>query len=176
MMAKKRNPSPSRASKKAESRPSNVGRHGHACTVCNHIERGQIERDFLAWRSPITIATDYGLSDRATVYRHAHAFGLFAKRQRNLRAALEHIIEKASLVDANASAVVAAVQAYAKINAQGRWVERSEYINLNELFNRMTRDELETYAREGKLPDWFTQTVTATPGDSQEKGENGEDA
>ena len=36
-----------------------------------------------------------------------------------MRAALEHIIERAGEVEVNASSVVAAVQAYAKINAQG---------------------------------------------------------
>ncbi|MGB6975237.1 MAG: hypothetical protein WBD67_11190 [Terracidiphilus sp.] len=58
------------------------------------------------------IAEEYGLADRTSVYRHAHALSLFAKRQRNIRAALERIIERAGEVDVTASAVVAAVQAY----------------------------------------------------------------
>jgi hypothetical protein len=49
--------------------------------------------------------------------------------------------------------VVSAVQAYAKINAAGQWVERSERVNLNELFGRMTQDEMEAYATDGILPD-----------------------
>ena len=52
-------------------------------------------------------------------------------------------------------AVVAAVQAYTKINAAGQWVDRSEHVNLNELFDRMTQQELESYARDGSLPQWF---------------------
>jgi hypothetical protein len=62
---------------------------------------------------------------------------------------------------------VAAVQAYAKINAAGQWVDRSEHVNLNELFERMTVEELETYARDGALPAWFSQPVTATPKQGQ---------
>jgi len=58
-------------------------------------------------------------------------------------------------VEVNAAAVVSAVQAYAKINAQGQWIDRSETVNINELFDRMTRDELEAYARDGTLPKWF---------------------
>jgi len=50
---------------------------------------------------------------------------------------------------------VAAVGAYARINALGQWVERRETLNLNELFDRMTRDELDAYARDGTLPGWF---------------------
>jgi hypothetical protein len=90
------------------------------------------------------------------VYRHAHAFGLFAKRQHNVRAALERIIEHAGDVEVTAASVVAAVQAYSKINAMGQWVDRSETVNLNELFDRMTREELEVYAQDGTLPGWFT--------------------
>ena len=71
-----------------------------------------------------------------------------------------------------ASAVVAAIQAYAKINAEGQWIDRSEHVNLNELFERMTREELESYARDGKLPDWFTQTVGVARVDSQEEGQD----
>src|SRR5215469_5495594 len=112
----------------------NIGRHSKQCGVCNHESREEIERDFIAWRSPAAIAEEYSLSDRSTVYRHAHALGLFAKRQRNVRAALEKIIEKAGEVDVNASAVVAAIQAYSKINAQGQWIDRSESVNMNELF------------------------------------------
>ena len=111
------------------------------------------------WESPAKLAEQYGLADRTTVYRHAHALGLFEKRKRNVRAALERIIEKAGEVEVTAAAVVAAIQAYAKINTQGQWIERSEHLNLNELFDRMSKDELEAYARDGKLPAWFTETV-----------------
>jgi len=85
--------------------------------VCAHDQREEIEAAFIGWKSPAAIAEEYGLADRASVYRHAHALGLFPKRQRNVRAALEHIIEQATKVDVTASAVVAAIQAYAKINA-----------------------------------------------------------
>jgi hypothetical protein len=37
---------------------------------------GEIEADFISWRSPTAIAQEYGLADRASVYRHAHALGL----------------------------------------------------------------------------------------------------
>jgi hypothetical protein len=111
------------------------------------------------WRSPAAIAEEYSLSDRASVYRHAHALGLFPKRQRNVRAALEHIIEKAGEVDVTASAVVAAVQAYAKINSAGEWIDRTESVSLNELFDRMSTNELEAYAQSGALPEWFQATV-----------------
>jgi hypothetical protein len=145
-----------------------LGRHQRNCSVCSHVQREEIEAAFIAWRSPAAIAGEYGLADRASVYRHAHAFGLFPKRQRNVRAALERIIEKAGEVDVTASAVVVAVQAYAKINAAGEWIDRTETVSLNQLFDRMSTQELEAYAQTGTLPGWFRATVGATAMDSQE--------
>ena len=108
----------------------------------------------------------YGLS-RDSIYRHAHALGLMDKRRRNVRAALEKIIEKAGDVEVSATAVVSAVAAYAKINANGQWIERSEHISLNELFDRMTPQEMENYAANGTVPTWFERTLGATPTNSQ---------
>jgi hypothetical protein len=142
--------------------------HSRVCKICAHKKREEIEAEFVAWESPAMITKNYHLADRATIYRHAHAFGLFEKRRRNVRAALERIIEHVGEVDVTAQAVMTAVQAYAKINAQGQWIDRTEQVNLNELFERMTQEELEVYARDGQLPVWFTQTVVATPKDSQE--------
>jgi hypothetical protein len=157
-----------KAKPQLEEKAISLGRHRTNCTVCAHEKCEEIEQEFIAWKSPTQIVIDYGLADRTSIYRHAHAFGLMEKRRRNVRAALERMIEKSGDVDVTASAVVAAIQAYAKINAQGQWIDRSEHVNLNELFERMTREELETYAREGTLPGWFNQAVAATPFDSQE--------
>jgi len=131
----------------AESKVS-LGRHKRTCSVCRHKQREEIESAFVGWRSPAAIAEEYGLADRSSVYRHANALGLRQKRQRNIRAALEHIIEKACEVDVTAASVVGAVQAYAKINAGGEWIDRSETVSLNDLFDRMsTRSWRHTPAR-----------------------------
>ncbi len=146
--------------------PVNRGRHEYQCRICRHARRADIEQDFVNWASLAQIAKKYSVS-RDGVYRHAHVFGLIDKRRRNVRAALERIIEKAGEVDVTAAAVVAAIQAYSKINAMGHWVDRSEHVNLNELFERMTREEMETYARDGTLPDWFEEAVGATDAHSR---------
>ena len=146
-----------------------LGRHRRTCSVCRHAQREEIEAAFIGWRSPAAIAEEFGLADRASVYRHAHALGLKEKRRRNIRAALERIIEKAGEVDVTASAVVAAVQAYAKINAAGEWIDRTETVSMNDLFDKMSTQELEAYAQAGELPGWFRETVGATEGDSQRR-------
>lgn len=150
----------------------NRGRHQRYCKICAHPKRDDIEQDFVNWKSPAGIAKEYGLANRINVHRHAHALGLFEKRRRNIRAALEKIIERAGDVEVTASAVVAAIQACAKINARGQWVDRSEHFNMNELFERMTRDELETYAKDAQLPDWFTQSLGVTRARSPENENN----
>ena len=122
-------------------------------------------------RIHLGLAKQYGLS-RDSVYRHCHALGLFEKRRRNLRAALERIVEQSESVQVNASAVVAAAQALAKTNAAGQWIDRTEQVNLNELIERMSTEELETYAREGALPEWFTNIVDATPREGEESKAN----
>lgn len=133
----------------------NHGRHEAGCRICSHPKRLDIERDFVAWKSPAKIAKEFKLRDRSTVYRHAHALNLFPKRTRNVRAALERIIERADDIPVTANAIVAAITTYARLNAQGQLVERSEQLSLNDLFDRMSTDELEAYARDGELPEWF---------------------
>ena len=145
-----------------------LGRHKRTCSVCRHDKREEIESGFLAWRSPAALTDEYGLVDRSTIYRHAHALGLFDKRRRNVRVALERIIERAGDVEVTAAAVVSAVQAYSKINAAGEWIDRTETVSMNDLFDRMSSQELEAYAQSGDLPGWFRATVGATAGDSQE--------
>ena len=147
-----------------------LGRHEYQCTICSHRKREDIEQAFVNWGNTTKLAAQYSTS-RDAIYRHAHALGLMDRRRRNVRAALEKIIEKAGEVEVNATAVVSAVSALARTNSQGQWVERTETVSLNALFNRMTAEELETYARDGKLPEWFEGTVGATEPNSP-GGEN----
>jgi hypothetical protein len=114
---------PARRPLPGQTRPADFGRHVRKCCVCRHPRRRAIEAAFLHWRSPDIVADQYDLCDRKSVYRHAHATGLWARRKRNLRFALETIIEHASEVTVTAGAVITAVRAYTHINDAGEWVE-----------------------------------------------------
>jgi len=153
----------------AEDKTGNLARHQHGCRVCAHPEREQIEQEWVNWANTTRLAKRYRLS-RDSLYRHAAALGLFEKRARNVKRALERLIERAETVPVTASAVVQAIATYARINSEGRLVERTERVNLNELFARMSTEELESYAREGRLPAWFTSVVGAT----EDEGRGGE--
>ena len=143
-----------------------MGRHAAECKICAHADRSEIEREFVNWGGANRIAAAYCVS-RDAVYRHAHALDLFRKRQLNIRAALEKIIERAGEVDVNAASVVAAVAACAKINGRGGWIQCAETLNLNDLFERMTAPEVEGYAADGVLPSRFETTVGATASSSE---------
>jgi hypothetical protein len=150
-----------RRAKPAEKQTSRE-RHARDCKVCNHKQREAVEQEWTSWGDTTQIAKNYGLS-RNSIYRHAEMMGLYEKRRRNVRAALERIIEKSGRVEVTAAAVVGAVQAYAKINANGEWVDRVEHVDLRAVFDRMSREELDLYARDGTLPPWTREFLGATP-------------
>ena len=71
-----------------------LGRHEFHCSVCAHSRRQEIEQEWISWGNTSRIARKYRVS-RDSIYRHALALDLFSKRQRNIRKALERIIEQA---------------------------------------------------------------------------------
>jgi hypothetical protein len=147
-----------------------TGRHSKQCSICRSDARLEIEEGFTSWEDPARLGKKYGVS-RDALYRHAKAFpALWASREKNLRGALARIIEKVSSVKVNGAVAVAAISAYAKINTQGRWVDRTESLDLNQLFEKMSLEEMEAYANCGELPDWFSSVVGATGPERPEVG------
>src|SRR5580704_13051814 len=70
-------------------------RHARKCSVCSRPHREHIEEAFLQWRSPDTIMRRWDIKTRTANYHHAHAFNLFALRNRNLQWPRGNIIEDA---------------------------------------------------------------------------------
>jgi hypothetical protein len=101
--------------------------HELRCTICSHPDRAEIENEFMHWHAIGHIAYDYEVS-RSAIYRHAHAFGLFARRNRNLRFALGHLIERVQDVDPTADSIVRAIHAFARINDEGEWIEPPAHV------------------------------------------------
>jgi hypothetical protein len=137
-------------------------RHERDCKICHHPQREAIEQDFIGWQSPSRIAKTYKVN-RSTVYLHAHALGLLAAREKNVRAALSAFIERCGRVKPTAPALVAACVALSKLNEQGRTEEQHVvYSSLRHAFDGFTRGELEKFAAEGILPDWYQKTLSET--------------
>lgn len=160
-------------SAKHEGAPTvNRSRHEAQCSICASPYRQEIEEAFINWRHPLYIAKDYDTT-RYAIYRHAHACDLFSKRRRNVITSLEKIIERADgcLDSCTASAVVSAVQLYAKLSSEeeekGK-VKAVQSPNLLQLLAQMTQAERDAYARDGSLPEWLLRAIGATPTDRQE--------
>jgi hypothetical protein len=107
----------------SESRAATLERHARKCAICNHPDREDIEEDFVHWHSPASLAAQYKLPDRYTVYRHARAVGLFELRRSKLRTVYEHILERAERVDVTANSVIRAAKAFASMTDAGEWRE-----------------------------------------------------
>src|SRR5262249_24915919 len=79
--------------------------HQGICRICRHDKHEDIDRDFVGWGNVKRIASDYGVSVDS-VYRHATAMGLYEQRRKNVKKALERIIERSEDVEITANAVV----------------------------------------------------------------------
>jgi hypothetical protein len=103
--------------------PANPGRHERLCSICRHPDRDAIEEAFLQWQRACDIFREFKLPSRTTVYRHAHAVGLFEQRARALRFVLENIMEESSACAPSADSIIRAVRAYSCLDDRGRWIE-----------------------------------------------------
>jgi len=101
-----------------------LARHARKCAVCAHPDRDAIEGDFVRWAALERIAAQYNLSDRSTLYRHAHATGLFARRKQELGRVLESILEAAETCTLDtADMIIRAARLYTHLDDYGRWFE-----------------------------------------------------
>ncbi len=100
-----------------------LDRHARLCVICRHPDRDHIDFDFVQWGHPETIVREYHLRSRKILYRHARATGLYYLRSRNVRSALDHVIQLISDSAVNTVAAIQAVRIYAHINDSGSWVE-----------------------------------------------------
>jgi hypothetical protein len=146
----------------------NLGRHQAQCTICLSSCRQEIEELFVDWVSPDLIIKQFTNISRDSVYRHAHAWGLFDQRKKNIGRALEKIIERVDFMSTTGSQVISAIQTYVKLNRLGQGTEQAQGPNPKELFELMSKEEREAFARDGSLPDWFSRAKDGTPVESQE--------
>lgn len=101
----------------------NLARHARKCAICNHPDREFIDEDFISWRSETFICRVYSLPSPSSIYRHASATGLLARRRRNLRGVAERILENVNGVTVTANAVIRAMRLFASITEDGQWAE-----------------------------------------------------
>jgi hypothetical protein len=98
-----------------------LARHQNRCAICKHQDREPIEAAFLRWHCVVDIKNQFNLPSRNCVYDHAHALNLFQQRARNIRSALELIVEKADDTRPNSRTVIEAVKMLSQLDDDGRW-------------------------------------------------------
>ena len=104
--------------------PVNPERHSRKCSICNSEKREEIDSAYLHWLSPHYLTLQYTeIHDRMTLYRHVHATGLYEYRRRNLRSALDRLLENAEGARVTGDCVLRAIRAYSHLNEEGRWTE-----------------------------------------------------
>ena len=95
---------------------ANLARHQSQCSICLHSQRESIEEDWVNWGNTTVISERYKVS-RDAVYRHACYLDLYQRRQKNIKGALERIIERLDLATLTGSTVLGAIRGYAKLVA-----------------------------------------------------------
>src|SRR5579863_8448152 len=107
----------------------NLGRHRAQCKICCFSDsiRERIEEEFIS-RTPLHwYLEEYGIV-RDTLYRHAHAVGLFGERRKYLSRVLEMIIDRGERSTVSTPVVISAVKALAKMDPAGKSAEPVQQI------------------------------------------------
>ncbi|MFZ0213039.1 MAG: hypothetical protein WBE20_12665 [Candidatus Acidiferrales bacterium] len=128
--------------------------HRRKCKICSHPEREAIEDLFIHWHSPESIHDqfgDYPPFDVSSIYRHARAAGLYARRSKNLRAVFDLLLEQADSVQPTAHGIVAVVRAYSCLTKTNQWVEPEKRVHI---INNVYRHDAPT------------PSTTSAPGDA----------
>jgi hypothetical protein len=99
-----------------------IERHSRKCQVCSHPNREAIEKAFVHWRRPTLISQLNNLSGDS-LYRHARAFNLFARRRSNVRSLLENIMERGIETEITGDTMLRAVRSYVSLSDDNRWTE-----------------------------------------------------
>jgi hypothetical protein len=115
--------STSNASCARRNSPVSLSHHARKCAICKHPDRQAIDDDFINWRSHHAIAVEYQLPARSSLYRHAEATGLLARRRRNLRGVAERILEQVADAPPSAASVLRALRIFTQITEDGQWVD-----------------------------------------------------
>jgi hypothetical protein len=170
-------PSHNGSNKQAEekkARDASLARHKAQCTVCKHPACQDIEFQFINWISPDVLADACGLSYDAII-RHAHALGLFEKRQHNFRRLLERGIEHINFCRLNNSQAISLAKLYVKINMAEQAAEKTQAANLKKAFERIAPTEREACAQDGSVPACLPATNSELADASPEGEKGGQD-
>ena len=86
---------------------------------------------------------------------------------------LENFMERGDMTPVSGSVILGAFKLHAKMTNGEQGAKQAQAPNPHKLFERMSKDERESFARDGSLPEWFSRATGATPDYSQEGDKEG---
>jgi len=135
--------------------------HAQQCQICKSSDRERVESDYVSWVAASKICKRYRIKSRTTLYRHVQALALTERRDTNIKGFLRSVIDRGQNVKLTATTVMQAVVMLTKLDADirtdNRWVDVSQRSVMPRLFERMSRSELLTLAKDGVFPAWVTE-------------------
>jgi hypothetical protein len=153
-----------------ESHQANLVRHQAQCKICSSPHCQAIEEKWVNWGNTTQIADCYHFT-RDAIYRHAHALNLFEKRQKNLKSALEKMIERLDMATITGPTILSAVKEYRKLTSEEEKAAPAAAPNLREILSGMSQAEREAFARDGSLPQGLLTEAGATVREAEEGGQ-----
>jgi hypothetical protein len=133
-------------------------RHSRRCLICQSEHRGEIEASYLNWEPPSGICRKFGIRSKTSLQSHVSALNLVEERDRMLKRCLGTLIEKNLNRRLSGAALIAAIVALSKLDAEGRSAERLERTNEPTRFDGWTRGELNEFVMTGVRPERFRQS------------------
>lgn len=144
-----------------EERAVSLGRHKSQCSLCRHPDREEIEREWVGWGNTTQLAQKSKLS-RDCIYRHMHALRLDGRRQNNIKAAFERIIERADTVPLTGSTIIATLKAYTLLCEREEGSQKKGPPQ-KELLEHMSKHERDGFTQDGSHPVSSSSEIDASP-------------
>ena len=77
--------------------------------------------------------------------------------------ALDKIVERVDETEISGSVILSAIKLLHKNNGAGQGGEPAQNTDFKKLFERMSPEERENFAKDGSLPAWFLDAMGITP-------------
>lgn len=143
----------------------NLGRHQAQCTICRHPDCEEIEEAWIAWGYTGQIAKDFDVS-RDSIYRHARAVNLYAKRRENSNMICEKVLERVDWIQFSGSNYISMLKLYLKIHPAEKEAEAARPSD-PKTFQPETTPKVEASGWDGLFGNLVQETASTIPQGSQ---------
>lgn len=137
----------------------NLGRHKAQCSICKHPNCKEIEDAWVGWGYTVQIAREFGVS-RDSIYRHARALNLFAKREANDKVICEKVLERVDWTQFTGSNYISILKLHREIRLAEKKAEAERASDAKTL-QPDTTQQLDDPIPDGSLANLVEETESA---------------